>query len=103
MPMPISVQWYDVRPQPRIDQYHHVVEGGFDCPNGILVLAGMTDYDPTAQRFSVKAGPLGIRANMSGLDTICEDGLDGNDHYLIQLWPDLKPLGRHVLKAWEMR
>jgi hypothetical protein len=63
----------------------------------------MTDYEPTAQRFSVKAGPLGIRANMTGLDTIGEDGLDGRDRYLIQLWPGQELSGPRVLKAWVER
>ncbi len=100
MTVPIIVEWHDVRPQPEIERYQHVVEASFDCPSGVLVLAGMTDYEPTAQRLSVKAGPLGIRANMSGLDTISEDGLVGRDRYLIQLWPGEELSGPLVLKSW---
>jgi hypothetical protein len=61
------------------------------------------DYEPTAQRLSVKAGPLGIRLNMSGLDTISEDGLDGRDRYLIQIWPGQELSGPLVLKSWAER
>lgn len=103
MTVPVTVEWHDVRPRLDIERYQHVVEAGFNCPSGVLVLAGMTDYEPTARRLSVKAGPLGIRVNMSGLDTISEDGLDGEDHYLLQLWPELELSGSRVLKAWAER
>lgn len=103
MTVPVIVEWHDVRPRLEIERYQHVVEGGINCPSGVLVLAGMTDYEPTAQRLSVKAGPLGIRVNMSGLDTISEDGLDGRDRYLIQLWPGQELSGPLVLKSWAER
>jgi hypothetical protein len=103
MTVPVIVEWHDVRPRLEIERYQHVVEASFNCPSGVLVLAGMTDYEPTAQRFSVEAGSLGIRVNMSGLDTISEDGLGGEDHYLLQLWPGLELSGPRVLKAWVER
>ncbi|SDA98423.1 hypothetical protein [Sinorhizobium sp. NFACC03] len=100
MTVPVHVEWHDRRPAPDLDAYQHVVEASFDCPSGQLVLAGLTDYDPTAPRLAVKAGPLGVRANLSGLDTLSEDGLKGNDCYLVQLWPMTEPEGVQVLKAW---
>lgn len=103
MTVPIRVEWHDSRPAPNLDAYQHVVEAGFDCPSGQLVLAGLTDYDATAPRLMVKAGPLGVRVNMSGLDTLSEDGLDGDDHYVVQLWPGTEPEGVRVLKAWPVR
>lgn len=98
--VPVRVEWHDHRPAPDLDAYQHVVEADFDCPSGQLVLAGLTDYDPTAPRFAVKAGPVGIRANLSGLNTLSEDGLEGDDHYLMQLWPGADPQAVRVLKAW---
>ncbi|TCM53559.1 hypothetical protein C8J36_1065 [Rhizobium sp. PP-F2F-G48] len=100
MTVPVSIDWYDVRPEVEIERYQHVVEGGFSCPSGVLVVAGLTDYEPTAQRLPVMAGPLGLRVNMSGLDSISDDGLDGNDRYLLQLWPEPGVSGPRVLKAW---
>jgi hypothetical protein len=103
MTVPFIVEWHDVRPQYETERYQHVVEASFNCPSGVLVLAGMTDYEPTAPKFSVTAGALGIRVNMSGLDTISEDGLDGRDRYLIQLWPGQELSGPLVLKSWAER
>jgi hypothetical protein len=99
MTVPIRVEWHDQRPGPALDAFQHVVETRFDCPSGRLVLAGLTDYDLTAPRLSVKAGRLGMRANFSGLDTLSEDGLEGDDRYVVQLWPGGEREGVRVLKA----
>lgn len=101
--VPIRVVWHDRHPTLDLDADQHVVEACFDCPSGQLVLAGLTDYDPTSPRLSVNAGPLGIRASFSGLDTLSEDGLKGDDRYLVQLWPRAKPKDVRVLKAWPGR
>ena len=100
MSVPVCVEWHHQRPLPDLDTYQHVVEAGFDCPSGQLVLAGLTDDESTSPRLAVKAGPLGVRANLSGLDTLSEDGLEGSDRYLVQLWPGAEPEDVRVLKAW---
>lgn len=100
MTVPIRVEWHDQRPIPDLDAYQHVVEARFDCPSGQLVLAGLMDDESKAPRLSVKAGPLGVRASLSGLDTLSENGLEGRDRYVMQLWPGPEPEGVRVLKAW---
>lgn len=101
MSVPIRVEWHDQRPTFDFDTFQHVVDAGFSCPTGQLVLAGMTDDVETSPRLSVKAGPLGVRLSLSGLDTLSDNGLDGNDQYLVQLWPESKTSILHVLKAWQ--
>ncbi|GGF61755.1 hypothetical protein GCM10007301_21840 [Azorhizobium oxalatiphilum] len=100
MPVPLRVEWHNARPEPDLSAGQHVVEAGFASPSGTLVLAGLTDYEPTAPRLAVPAGPLGVRAVLSGLDTLSADGLEGRDVYLLQLWPGAMPPGVQVLKAW---
>lgn len=100
MPVPIRVTWHPDRPAPDLDADQHVVEAGFDCPSGRLVLAGLTDYEPSAARLVVPAGRLGLRARFRGLDTLGADGLAGEDRYEMQLWPGVVPDGVRVLKAW---
>jgi len=100
MTVPVRVEWYDERPALDLDAFQHVVETHFDCPSGELVLAGLTDYDPTAPRLPVKAGPLGVRVSMSGLDTLSEDGLEGDDQYVFKLWSGTEPETVRILKSW---
>lgn len=65
MPVPIRLEWHNQYPAVDLDAYQHIVEACIDCPSGRLVLAGLTDYDPTALRLSVRAGPLCVRAAIS--------------------------------------
>jgi hypothetical protein len=101
MMVPVSVEWHHQRPVPDLDAFQHVVEAAFACPTGRLVLAGLTDSEATAPRLAVKAGFVGVRMNLSGLDTLSENGLEGDDRYLVQLWPGVEPQDVHVLKAWQ--
>ncbi|WP_105383260.1 hypothetical protein [Neorhizobium alkalisoli] len=101
MTVPVRVEWHDQRPVSDLETFQHIVEAGFSCLTGQLVLAGMTDDETTSPRLAAKAGPLGVRVSLSGLDTLSEDGLDGEDQYLVQLWPESEPLAIRVLKAWQ--
>ena len=58
------------------------------------------DYLPDAQRFGVQPGTFRVRLSASGLNSLSTDGLEGDDHYLVQLWPDA-PIEPVVLKQWE--
>ncbi len=100
MPVPLRVEWHSERPAPDLEADQQVVEAGFGCPSGRLVLAGLSDYEPSAARLAVPAGRLGLRARFRGLDTLSADGLAGDDRYELQLWPGAVPDGVRVLKAW---
>ncbi len=102
MTVPVRVEWHRARADPDLAASQHIAEADFACPSGRLVLAGLTDYAPTAPRLAVRAGPLGVRACFAGLDTLDATGLDGDDRYLVQLWPADAPAGSgmRVLKAW---
>jgi len=99
MDVPITVEFFDAKPEIDLDNADHVVEAGLRS-SGTLAIAGCTDYFPDAARFSVPAGDLEARVVMTGLGTISEDGLDGHDRYVIQLWPG-KAQAVQVLKQWQ--
>ncbi len=52
-----------------------------------LIVFGCTDDPNAALRIAVPAGDYAARVSHGGLDTLSEDGLDGDDRYRIQLWP----------------
>ncbi len=98
MDVPVSVELHETEPALALAAADHVVQGGLRSA-GQLVIAGCTDYLPDAARLTVPAGPLRIRVLISGLDTLSEDGLDGDDRYVVQLWPGAAaPV--QVLKRW---
>ena len=100
MKVPVTLEILEAKPSLALDSFDHVVEGSLVVTTGPLVIAGCTDYLPDAQRFGVQPGTLRVRLSASGLNSLSTDGLEGDDHYLVQLWPDA-PIEPVVLKQWE--
>lgn len=78
-------------------RWDHVVQASLDLPSGRVVVAGLSEYFPESQRLDVVPGHYVIRAYSAGLGTLTENGLEGEDHYLIALWPGVSA-GVTVLK-----
>lgn len=87
--------------EPRIDreEANHIVMGSFRT-SGRIVIAGLSDWAPEAARASVPPGTLRAMVIFTGLDTLSEDGLDGDDRYVVHLWPG-EGIGITVLRQWE--
>ncbi|MDW4736332.1 hypothetical protein NQ293_26040, partial [Escherichia coli] len=52
---------------------------------------------PDAARIDVAPGTYRVRVSYGGLDTLSEDGLEGDDRYRLQLWP-APPIAVRVVK-----
>ncbi|OLU20635.1 hypothetical protein BVH01_01455 [Pseudomonas sp. PA1(2017)] len=86
MQVGVTLEMLEEPPASDTAGFDHVVEGSLDARSGTLVVAGCTDYFPDAARFALAPGIYRVRLSISGADTLSEDGLDGEDHYLVQLW-----------------
>lgn len=86
MDVPVRLEFLDSEPVPDFADFDHVVEGALHIKGGPLVVAGCTDYFPDAARFDVGTGTYRVRLSASGLSTLSENGLDGQDRYRVQLW-----------------
>jgi hypothetical protein len=86
MDVPVTIEFLESEPAADLVGFDHVVEGSLVISSGPLVVAGCTDYFPDAARFDLAPGTYRVRLSASGFDTLSEDGLDGQDHYLVQLW-----------------
>lgn len=93
MDVPVTIEFLDFEPPTDLTRFDHVAEGSLVVVRGPIVVAGCTDYFPDAARFDLMPGTYRVRLSVSGFDTISEDGLDGQDHYLVQLWqaPPIEP------------
>lgn len=56
--------------------------------SGRLQVIGCSDYGPDAFVTPIQSGCHVVRVSYFSLETLSEDGLDGDDRYLIQVWPD---------------
>ncbi|WP_375780630.1 hypothetical protein ACE103_18670 [Bradyrhizobium sp. ma5] len=87
MHVPVSVQVLEREPDHDSSDWDHVVEASLDVASGRIVIAGCTDYFPDAMRIETEPGTYRVRVSYGALDTLSEDGLEGDDHYRLQLWP----------------
>jgi hypothetical protein len=86
MDVPVTVEVHTSEPENDFDEWDRIIECNIDVPSGKIVVAGCTDYYPDAVRISVEPGVYQARVFYGELDSLSEDGLDGNDKYKIVLW-----------------
>ncbi len=84
--VPVAVEVLDGEPETDLYSWDHVTECSIEIPSGGIVIAGCTDYVPDAARITVAPGTYRVRVGYGSLDTLSEDGLDGHDHYRVQIW-----------------
>ena len=86
MTVPVVVEVHESEPSEDFDQWDHVNECSIEIESGKIVIAGCTDYFPGAAHIEVEPGCYRARIYYGQLDSLSEDGLDGDDHYKIVLW-----------------
>ena len=86
MDVPVTIEVHDSEPKEDLTLWEQINECSIDVPSGRIVVAGSTDYFPDAARISVEPGTYRARIYYSELDTLSEDGLDGDDKYKVALW-----------------
>lgn len=86
MNVPVVVEIVDGECDAELSAWDHVNECGIEAPSGRLVIAGCTDYVPDAARIDLEPGSYRARIYYGNLDSLSEDGLDGDDRYRVVLW-----------------
>lgn len=86
MHVPVVVEVHSAEPISDFISWDHVAECSFEVASGRIVIAGCTDYFPEAMRIDVEPSIYRARISYGALNSLSEDGLDGNDHYRVQLW-----------------
>jgi hypothetical protein len=85
--VPVSIEILDAEPDDKdFLIWDHVNECSIDVQSGKIVVSGCTDYFPDAARISVTPGVYRVRIYYGKLDSLSEDGLDGEDYYKVILW-----------------
>jgi hypothetical protein len=87
MEVPVTLEVLVSEPPLDVVAYDHIVECSLSVAGRNLVIAGCTDYLPEAARIQIEPGSYRVRACFSGLESLSEDGLDGEDRYHLQIWP----------------
>ena len=86
MNVPVTIELYDSEPKEDFALWEQINECSINVSSGKIVVAGCTDYVPDAARISVEPDTYRARVFYGDLDTLSEDGLDGDDKYKVVLW-----------------
>lgn len=88
MTVPVTVEVREHAPAKEdFSIWDQINECSIDVPSGSLVIAGCTDDFSDADRIPLSPGCYRARIYYGQLHDLSDDGLDGNDHYKIVLWP----------------
>lgn len=85
--VPVTVATADEEPALDLAPWDRIVDSGIALPSGQLIVSGVTDNGRSGGEIKLPAGAYRLRALYLGLNTLSSDGLNGNDRYVIQLWP----------------
>jgi hypothetical protein len=98
MTVSVEVEITEEAPDSAHDVWDHVAEASLALPSGKLEIHECTGT--SIDILTIPAGTYRVRAYFAGLGTLCDDGLDGDDHYRVVLWPapfaDLTVLKQYV-------
>jgi hypothetical protein len=97
MDVPVEVEIHTSEPPYDATAWDHIAECSLELPSGQLQVHECTG-GPVAS-FRVEPGVYRVRAFYGALGKLSEDGLTGEDHYRVVLWP--APMADVVvLKVW---
>jgi hypothetical protein len=98
MNVPVEVQVHNSEPTYDLDAWDHIAETSLDVSTGSLRITEVASNHETA-KIEVSPGIYRVRACFGKLDSLSDNGLEGDDYYVVQLWKGThSPV--HVLKRW---
>lgn len=86
MDVPVRLEIHDGQPD-EPNRWERQNSAALAINSGRLQVIGCTDYGPDAFVTPIAPGNYLVRVSYFGLETLSEDGLNGDDRYLIQMWP----------------
>lgn len=87
MMVPVVISVHGQEPEADFAEWEQVHDCSFTVLSGRVAVLGATDYLPDAPSLALAPGPYRVRVSYAGLESLNEDGMEGDDFYRIQLWP----------------
>ncbi len=86
MDVPVEILLCESEPLLDLGEWEHAVSCGIELRSGVLIVRGPSDYLPDVQKINVEPGCYAAQILCKGLNTLSEDGLEGDDCYRVILW-----------------
>lgn len=84
--VPVVVRFLESESPCQLDEWDHVVDCSIELPTGSFGLESFAGE--LVLRHALDAGWYRVRLMISGLSTLSDDGLDGEDRYVLEFWPE---------------
>jgi hypothetical protein len=97
MTVPVVLELHHSEPGVVVDDWDHVAECSLAVDSGQLELHE-SGAGPVA-RMNISPGTYRVRALYGNLESLSPSGLEGDDHYIVVMWP-AKWAPLVVLKQW---
>ncbi len=97
MEVPVELELHDSQPSEPTPYWDHVVHCSLSLPTGHLQVHECTG-GPVLD-WHVEPGEYEVLALFDGLASVSDDGLSGQDHYKVQVWPG-RPVELSVVRSW---
>ncbi len=97
MTVPVTIEVLDREPELDLRLSDHAIQCCLALPTGTLQVSESTG--PERLRLSLEPGTYRVRALFSDLASVAGGEFDGEDSYLVQLWPGASQ-ALEVLKQW---
>lgn len=85
MSVSVELEIVPCEPETEFEPWDHIAEASLELPSGQLEIHECTGGP--IDRINLKPGTYRVRTYYGSLSEISDDGLDGNDHYKLVLWP----------------
>lgn len=99
MEVKVRVEIHQTRPAIVEDDWDQIVESHVATPSGSIRVMSCSYYEPDAFTVDVPSPGMSVRILSADLASLDEDGVEGDDHYVIQMWPG-EPRGTTHAKRW---
>ena len=97
MTVPVEVVLHKEEPSSSPSEADHIVECSLAVPTGRLQVHECTGGP--VLNWQVAPGVLRVRLSYFNLGTIDDTGLQGDDRYMVELWPG-PPASLELVKSW---
>jgi len=98
MDVKVRVEMHKAKPQIEGD-WDQIAECFIECPSRIIRIMGCTDYEPDAFTVNTPSETMCVRILWGALASVDMDAVEGDDHYMVQMWSG-EPRDTTYSKRW---
>lgn len=85
--VPVHVEIFKEEPMIDSNAWDQISDCSFEAPSEMIFIMGNFDYFPEREKYFLGFSLVGVRVYYGGAGTIDKMGINGQDYYMVYLWP----------------